>query len=81
MNISQFNKLSSQEKWDKWKKILNVKWVCGECGVTMDNPERMSAFDGNRSSRHCCKCDGILTIRTGGGQCDPFNWKAKRRKK
>lgn len=66
-----FNSLTSREKWDKWKS-LKGKWYCPHCHRQTDKPRCASPFHG--ASICCGHCDFEFTRRTGGGQCDPFNW-------
>lgn len=66
-----FNKLTSCEKWDRYKD-MNDDFYCPNCSTRTDKPYRASPFPG---AKICCSnCDYTLTRRTGGGQLDPFNW-------
>jgi rubrerythrin len=67
-----FSELSDREKWETWKEQAG-SWACPHCGTILeDGPARAQPSHG--SSWNCSECDGELTRRTGGGQCDPFGW-------
>jgi hypothetical protein len=69
---TDFNTLRSREKWDTYKQMTG-EWRCPACKeVDTGGPQRCSPFPG--AERACGNCDYVLTRRTGGGQCDPFNW-------
>ena len=70
MRVEEFNILDDRAKWDNWKTLKDVIWICENCGEEMEEPE--SSFMG---SRHCGECDHELTRRTNGGQNNPFGWK------
>jgi len=78
MEIKKFNRLSDKDKWNNYKEMKDVKWICGSCGTTLtDGIKRADIFSG--SSVHCGNCDEMLTRRTGGGQNNPFCWKARKK--
>ena len=68
--MTDFNSLSSREKWNTYKKIMD-KFICPKC-KTESIPSTCSPFPG--AEKCCGECDFMLTRRTGGGQLDPFNW-------
>lgn len=75
MTAKEFNQLSSNAKWDEYKTLENVKWACKKCGTIMSDGPHRAPFP--RAEVCCGHCDSTLTIRTGGGQSDPFGWIAK----
>lgn len=73
MTKEKFDSLLDREKWIQGKS-LDVIWCCFNCLEQVDDgkfPNRC-LFDGE--SMHCGNCDSMLTRRTPGGQCDPFNF-------
>lgn len=74
MNPSEFDKLPARDKWDiaNSKLLKNVIWACNKCGLEQGKePPHANIFAGD--SVHCGKCNNMLTMRTGGGQNNPFN--------
>lgn len=67
----EFNNLKDQYKWTYYKHPDN-KFVCLYCGERTW-PRRAPPFRGE--AVHCSNCEEELTVRTNGGQSDPFNWR------
>lgn len=76
-----FDRKGSREKWDLFRKIDGVKWVCNNChrdGIS----NKYGYWDGKRESMirtigkiQCGRCGNTLTHSTGGGGMgDPFEW-------
>jgi len=77
MKATQFNELTSREKWAAWRTQTGT-WHCKECGTELsDGPRSPAPLHG--CSINCGECDAELTRRTGGGQHNPFNWVLKDR--
>ena len=75
ISISFNNIKRDNTRWDVFKLLAGVKWYCAHCDEETDEPRRAPPF---RRAEICCgNCDGTLTMRTGGGQNDEFNWIAK----
>jgi len=75
IETSDFNSLTSREKWDTWKEQKGT-WHCRACGEEMsDGPHSAGPFRG--TTVHCGNCDAELTRRHGGGQNEPFSWVLK----
>ena len=70
MTSEEFDKLSSRDKWDVAKLLINVNWCCKNCGLSQGSKKPESTW----GEVYCSNCDSLLTERTGGGQNDPFNY-------
>jgi hypothetical protein len=67
----EFNELKDSYKWTYYKHPAN-KFVCLYCSEPAW-PMRAVPFYG--SAVYCGNCEEALTMRTSGGQSDPFNWR------
>lgn len=72
-----FNRLSSREKWQRWKSLEGVSWKCPGCKSEIDGPQSPGIMDG--TSICCGECEHELTRRTPGGQSNPFEWVAAKK--
>ena len=69
-----FKKLSHRQRWEMVNKLKGVRWHCEHCLSLVDGGRKPRRVAFLRSELRCGHCDGILTVRTGGGQNDPCHW-------
>jgi hypothetical protein len=77
MTPGEFKILDRREKWDLARQMKNVMWCCDKCGLEQGKKVPIAPFFSGDST-HCSGCDQMLTMRTGGGQNNPFNYTFKR---
>jgi hypothetical protein len=71
-SASAFNSLRAQDKWTNYKRP-GYKFICPMC-KERTYPKRAVPFSGAEVECSNMDCEYVLTRRTNGGQCDPFEW-------